>query len=77
MVEETGVAKAPFYRGSGGPTAVGADRGADEVTAEVAAAPVCRGRPLAADRVVRVEEDIAEQSSDEISSPQFFSLLVR
>ena len=77
VVEETRVAVAQFGQGSGGATAVGAARGADVVTGEVAAAPVSRGRSLAVDRLVRVDEDIAEQSSDKISSPQFFSLLVR
>ena len=77
VVVETRVAVAQFGRGSGGTTAVGVARGADVVTGEAAAAPVSRGCPLAADRVVRVDENIAEQSSGEISSPQFFSLLVR
>ena len=58
-MEGTRVAEAQSGRDSGGATAVGAARGADVVTGEVAAAPVCRGRPLAADRVVRVDEDIA------------------
>ena len=76
-MEETRVVVAQSGRGSGGFAAVDAARGADGVTGEAAAAPVCRGRPLAVDRVVRVDEDIAEQSSEYVSSPQFFSLLVR
>ena len=67
VVKETRVVVAQSGRGSGGATAVGAARGADVVTGEAVAAPVCRGRPLAVDRVVRVDEDIAEQSSDNIS----------
>ena len=65
MVEETRVVVAQSGRGSGGAAAVGAARGADMVTSGAAAAPVCQGRPLAVDRVVRVDEDIiVEQSSE-------------
>ena len=77
VVEGTRVAVAQSGRGSSGTTAVGASRGADVVTGEAAADPVCRGRPLAADRVLRVDDDTAERSSDNVSSPHFFSLLVR
>ena len=62
MVEEERVVVAQSGQSSGGATAVGAARGADLVTGEAAAAPVCRERPLAVDHVVRVDEDVPEQS---------------
>ena len=59
VVQDTRVVEAKSGRGSRGAAAVCADRGADVVAGAAAAAPVCRGRPPAADRVVRVDEDIA------------------
>ena len=77
LIEETRVVVAESSRGSGQATTVGAAREDDVVTGEAAAAPVCRGLPLAVNRVVHVGEDIAKQSSDIVSSHHFPSLLVR
>ena len=56
-------------RGVGGAVGGRAVRGADVLAG--GAAPVCWDTPLAADRVVHVDGDIVQQSSDYVSPPQF------
>ena len=71
-------------RGTGGGAAVRDARGADVVTeaggataASAVPVGVCWATSRAVDRVVRVGEGILEQSSDYLSPPLFFSILIR
>ena len=81
VVEGTRAVEAKSGRGTGGAAVVRAARGADVVTepggataAQGVPVGVCWDASLAADQVVRGK---LLQSSDYVSSPQFFSLLVQ
>lgn len=70
MIDETRVAEAKPGYGADGTAAVRVARRADVVVRGAVAALVCSDTSLAADRVVRVEQDTVKQLSDYMSLPQ-------